>query len=95
MIDVIFGFVVMTICAAATAVFMFITAAYFGAILETKEQIKNAEHKAELKDKEVLEKFLRAYEIDGKTLEEWSSIIREWETEHNENRRADTGTPDR
>lgn len=84
----------MVICSAAAALFMFIAAAYFGAILELKKQIADAEHEAEVKSKEALEKFLRGYEIEGRTLEEWFALIKKQEAEHG-TERVDTGTPDR
>ena len=74
----------MVICSAAAALFMFIAAAYFGAILELKKQIADAEHEAEVKSKEALEKFLRGYEVEGRTLEEWFALIKKQEAENDE-----------
>ena len=93
MADIVFGFVVMVICSAAAALFMFIAAAYFGAILELKKQIADAEHITEVKSEEALEKLLRGYEVEGRTMEEWFALIKKQEAE-NGTERADTGTLD-
>lgn len=94
MADIVFGAVVMVICSAAAALFMFIAAAYFGAILELKKQIADAEHEAEVKSKEAFEKFLRGYEIEGRTMEEWFALIKKQEAE-NGTERTDETPPDR
>ena len=93
MADIIFGFVVMTICAAATGIFMFVAATCFSAILEIKERIADAEHEAEVKKEEALEKFLRGYKVEGRTKEEWFALIKKQKAEHG-TERVDTGTPD-
>lgn len=86
--DIIFVFVSMIICAAVIAIFMFVASAYYSAILEMKQQIADAEHIAELKSEEALEKFLRGYEVEGRTLEEWFALIKKQEAE-NETERVD------
>lgn len=93
MADIIFGFVVMVICAGAVAFFMFLTATCFSAILEMKQQIADAEHIAEVKSEEALEKLLRGYEVEGRTMEEWFALIKKQEAEHG-TERVDTGTLD-
>ena len=94
MADIAFGAVVMVICTAAAALFMFIVAAYFEAILEMKEQIAAAEHVAEVKSEEALKKLLRGYEVEGRTLEEWFALIKKQEAE-NGTERTDETPPDR
>ena len=94
MADIIFGFVIMAICAGAVAFFMFLTATCFSAILEMKQQIADAEHVAELKSEEALEKFLRGYEVEGRTLGEWFALIKKQEAE-NGIERANEISPDR
>lgn len=93
MTDIIFGFMVLVLIEVAVLFLLLIIAATLKVIKEDREELLRLKVTAEEAEKEALEKFLRGYEVEGRTLEEWFALIKKQEAE-NGTERADTGTLD-
>ena len=93
MADMIFGFVVLVLSEIVVLFLLLMIAATLKVIKQDREELSRLKVTAEVTDKEALEKFLRGYEVEGRTMEEWFAIIKKQEGE-NGTERVDKGTPD-
>ena len=93
MADMIFGFVVLVLSEIVVLFLLLMIAATLKVIKQDREELSRLKVTAEVTDKEALEKFLRGYEVEGRTMEEWFALIKKQEAE-NGTERADTGTLD-
>lgn len=84
MADIFFGFVMMVLGEIAVLFLLLMIAATLKVIKQDKEELSRLKVTAEVAEKEALEKFLRGYEIEGRTLEEWFALIKKQEAENDE-----------
>lgn len=79
MTDIIFGFMVIVLLEIAVLFLLLIIAATLKVIKQDKEELSRLKVTAEVAETEALEKFLRGYEVEGRTLEEWFTLIKKQE----------------
>lgn len=82
MADIFFGFVVLVLSEIVVPFLLLMIAATLKVIKQDKEELSRLKVTAEVAEKEALEKFLRGYEIEGRTLEEWFALIKKQEAEN-------------
>lgn len=84
MTDIIFGFMVIVLLEIAVLFLLLIIAATLKVIKQDKEELSRLKVTAEVAEKESLEKFLRGYEVEGRTMEEWFALIKKQEAKKDE-----------
>ena len=82
MADIIFGFVMMVLGEIVVLFLLLMIAATLKVIKQDREELSKLKVTVEVTEKEALEKFLRGYEVEGRTLEEWFEIIKKMEAEN-------------